>query len=328
MDAISPLLSPDDIRIAARRIAPFAIRTPLIENAALNERVGGRILLKAEGFQRTGSFKFRGAYNRICQLKSPVSEKGVVAYSSGNHAQGVAHAAQLMGVPSTIAMPDDTPEIKRRNTQDFGAEIVLFDRDGQDRVELARQLAQERQATIVPPFDDPDIIAGQGTCGLEIIEEARNRKLDVDALLVCHGGGGLAAGISTIVSESSPDTKIYAVEPEDFDDLGRSLASGQIVPNEKGSGSICDALLSRQPGDLTFPINKQLLAGALAVSDDDVRTAVRYAFEVLKLVVEPGGAVALAALLSGRFSCDGHTVAVTLSGSNVDPALYAEIVSG
>ena len=327
MDVPSPSLSPEDIRAAARRIAPYAIRTPLIENAALNARTGGRILLKAEGFQRTGSFKFRGAYNRICQLKPPTAENGVVAYSSGNHAQGVAHAAELMGIPSVIAMPNDTPAIKQRNTKNHGADVVLFDRDRQDRQVLAEQLAKERQAIIVPPFDDPDIIAGQGTCGLEIIEEAKNRGLEIDALLICHGGGGLAAGIATIVATESPDTMLYGVEPEDFDDLKRSLESGRIEHNERGSGSICDALLSRQPGDLTFPINKHRLAGAFAVSDDNVREAVRYAFDVLKLVVEPGGAVALAAILTGQLSCEGRTVAATLSGSNVDPGLFSEIIS-
>ncbi len=326
MDSTVPSVSAEDIRAAARRIAPYAIRTPLIESSALNARTGGRVLLKAEGFQRTGSFKFRGAYNRICQLKPPVAGRGVVAYSSGNHAQGVAHAAQLMGIPSTIAMPDDTPQIKQRNTHGYGADIVLFDRDRQDRQELAQQLAAERQATVVPPFDDLNIIAGQGTCGLEIAEQAKNRGCEIDALLICHGGGGLAAGISTIVAAESPNTELYGVEPEDFDDLKRSLASGQIEHNEKGTGSICDALLSRQPGDLTFPINKQRLAGAFSVSDDDVREAVRYAFEVLKLVVEPGGAVALAAILTGQLVCEGRTVAATLSGANVDPELFSEII--
>ena len=315
-----------DVRAAAQRIKGRAVRTPLLNSAALDERTGGRILLKAENLQRTGSFKFRGAYNRISQIDASSAEAGVVAFSSGNHAQGVAAAAALAGLPSTIVMPTDSPAMKLRNTRGYGATVVEYDRATEDRQAIAESIAAEKGAVIVPPFDDVDIIGGQGTVGLEIAEQAKQLGLVPDAVLVCYGGGGLTSGVSIAIHDACPDAKLYAVEPAGFDDLARSLASGNLETNERLSGSICDALLSPSSGEMTFSINRRLLSGGLVVTDDEVREAVAYAFETLKLVVEPGGAVTLAAILSGKIDCRGKVVAATLSGGNVDAALFCDIV--
>ena len=312
---------------AARQIAGEAVRTPLLEYPALNARVGGRVLIKFEGAQRTGSFKFRGAYNRLSRLTAAERAQGVVAWSSGNHAQGVAAAARLLGVPATIVMPSDAPAIKIRNTRGHGAEILLYDRASQSREDIARALVAERGAVLVPSFDDPHIIAGQGTVGLEIMEQAVERGAAVEQLLACCGGGGLIAGIATAVTERAK-VAVYSVEPQAFDDTARSLASGERETVAAGATSICDALLTPQPGELTFAINRRLLAGGLSVSDEEVREAMRFAFDSLKLVTEPGGAVALAAVLAGRLPLEGRTTAVTISGANVDPAAFAAIIDG
>ncbi|WP_088183716.1 threonine ammonia-lyase [Sphingobium sp. Z007] len=323
-----PAITIDDIIDAARIIAPAAVRTPLLENHALNDRVGRRVLIKFEGVQRTGSFKFRGAYNRLARLDAQQRTAGVVAWSSGNHAQGVAAAAQLLAMPATIVMPADAPAIKLANTRALGAGIVTYDRHTESREEIATALAQDRGATLVPSFDDPFIIAGQGTAGLEILDQAAEAGVTPGQILVCCGGGGLTAGIATAVKARAPAIALYAVEPAGFDDTARSLASGireSIAPDAR---SICDALMSPSPGAMTFPINQALLSGGLVVSDDQVRDAMRFAFAALKLVVEPGGAVALAAMLSDLAPpCDGATV-IVLSGSNVDPAAYAAIIGG
>jgi threonine dehydratase len=316
-----------EIEAAAKRLSGLAVRTPLLEVPALNERIGGRVLVKAETLQRTGSFKFRGAYNKISQIPEAARPRGVVAYSSGNHAQGVAAAAALLGVPATIVMPADAPAIKIENTRAFGAEVVIYDRDTESREAVAEALSAEREATLVRPFDDPDIIAGQGTCGLEIAQQAQALGARLDAALVCCGGGGLTAGTATALVALSPETKVYSVEPEAFDDTARSLAAGRRVGNELGAGSFCDALLAPMPGELTFAINNRLLAGGLAVSDQEVADAMIFAFRVLKLVVEPGGAVALAALLAGRYEARGLTVAITLSGGNVDSDTFAQVLA-
>jgi threonine dehydratase len=316
----------DDVEDAARVIAPAAVRTPMLENAALNDRAGRRVLLKFEGAQHTGSFKFRGAYNRLARLDAEQRAAGVVAWSSGNHAQGVAAAARMLGVPATIVMPSDAPAIKLSNTRALGAEVVPYDRHRESREAIATALAAQRGATLVPSFDDPFIIAGQGTAGLEILEQAAEAGADVGQILVCCGGGGLSAGIATAVSARSPGTVVYTVEPAGFDDTARSLESGVREAVAPDARSICDALLSPGPGTLTFPILRALAAGGLVVTDDQVRDAMRFAFATLKLVVEPGGAVALAAVLAGLAPpCAGATV-VVLSGSNVDPADYAAIV--
>lgn len=316
----------DDILDAARIIAPAAVRTPLLENDALNDRVGRRVLLKFEGAQRTGSFKFRGAYNRLARLDARERAAGVVAWSSGNHAQGVAAAARLLDIPATIVMPADAPAVKLANTRALGAEIVTYDRHTESREEIATALSQDRGATLVPSFDDPWIIAGQGTAGLEILDQAAEAGAQIGQILVCCGGGGLTAGIATAVKARKPGIAIYTVEPAGFDDTARSFVSGVRESVSPAARSICDALMAPSPGAMTFPINLALLSGGLVVTDDQVREAMRFAFSTLKLVVEPGGAVALAAMLNDLApSCEGASV-VVMSGSNVDPAAYAAII--
>jgi threonine dehydratase len=323
-----PLPTFADIEDARKRLAGHAVQTPVVESHHLNEIARGRILIKAENLQRTGSFKFRGAWNRISRLDRTTSKGGVVAYSSGNHAQGVAAAAQLRGLPALIVMPADTPEIKKANTRSYGAEVVTYDRATESREEIAGRLARERSAVMVPPFEDPYIIAGQGTVGLELAEQAASLGVGLDAVLTGSSGGGLAAGISLAIETKSPSTKVYVVEPEGFDDYGRSLRSGERERNAKATGSICDALLAPEPGRLTFAINRSRLAGGLAVSETEVRRAVRYAFERLKLVIEPGGAVSLAAILAGKIETRDRVMGIVASGGNVDAGLFAEIIAG
>lgn len=317
----------EDIREAAGRIAKEAVLTPLLSSPALDAEVGATVLLKAETLQRSGSFKFRGAYNRLSMLTPEERRAGVVAWSSGNHAQGVAAAARIVGAQATIVMPSDAPAIKVENTRNYGAEVVFYDRYTQSREQISFALAQDRGAVVVPSFDDPFIIAGQGTVGLEIAEQAAAAGHSLDAFLCCCGGGGLIAGSATALNALSPQTRMYSVEPQAFNDTARSLAAGTRLSNPPDARSICDALLTPEPGELTFPINMSLLAGGLSVTDDDVRHAMSYAFRVLKLVVEPGGVVALAALLAGKIDLRGQTVAVVLSGGNVDPALFADVLS-
>ena len=317
-----------DIRRAADRIRAVAVRTPLIENPALNARASGRVLVKPESLQRTGSFKIRGAYNRLAQLSDAEREAGVVAWSSGNHAQGVAAAAQLLGIHAAIVMPHDAPAIKRDNTLGFGAEIVGYDRYTEVRETIGERLARERGATLVPSYDDPHVIAGQGTVGLECIEQASERNAALDQLLICVSGGGLAAGIATAFDALSPKTALYSVEPAGFDDHARALGGEHAATNAPDARSICDALQAPTPGDVTFPINRRLLQGGIVVSDAEVRDAMRFAFEELKLVVEPGGAVALAAVLSGRIETRDRTTGVIISGGNVDRELMAMILGG
>ena len=315
-----------DVEAAASRLAGKAIVTPLIENPLLNERIGGRVLIKPEVLQRTGSFKFRGAYNTISRLSAEAKQHGVVAYSSGNHAQGVAAAAQLLGIPATIVMPSDAPRIKIDNTKHYGAKLIHYDRFSESREEIAQEVMERTGAFLIRPYDDPNIIAGQGTCGLEIGRQAAALGVTPDAVLFCCGGGGLSSGSALALAEISPASEIYTVEPEGFDDTARSLAAGHRVSIEDGQRSICDALLTPTPGRLTFDLNRKFLAGGLVVSDSEVRDAVRVAFRILKLVVEPGGAVCLAAVLNGRLPVAGRTTAIVLTGGNVDPATYAEII--
>lgn len=315
-----------DIEAAARRLDGYAIKTPAIESPALNERSGGRVLIKVECLQRTGSFKFRGAWNCISQLDPTATPGGVVAFSSGNHAQGVAAAAQIKGLPALIVMPADTPEIKKSNTRGYGAEVVTYDRATGNREEIAARYVRERDAVLVPPFENPHIIAGQGTAGLELADEAARLGVHLDGVLVCCSGGGLAAGIALAMAAKSPATRVHTVEPEGFNDYARSLRSGSREKNAVASGSICDALLSIQPGEMTLAINRSLLAEGLVVSDAEAAEAMRFAFEVLKIVVEPGGAVALAAVLAGKLPTTGRTIGIILSGGNADPALFAKIL--
>lgn len=317
-----------DVFAAARRLAQQAIVTPAISNPVLNERIGATVVIKAETLQVGGAFKFRGAYNRLSQLDAEQRSRGVVAWSSGNHAQGVAAAAKRVGTRAVIVMPDDTPSIKIENTQRFGAGIVRYDRYSQDREQIGRDLAREMNAIVVPPYDDPHIIAGQGTTALELAAQTRallNRDLDV--LMAPCGGGGLVAGCALALSAVSPRTAIYAVEPAGFDDTARSLQSGQRESNAPGARTICDALMPPRPGALTYPINREHLHGGLVVSDNEVLDAIAFAWRELKLVVEPGGCVALAALLHGKLDVRGKTVGIVLSGGNVEPAVYCEALA-
>jgi threonine dehydratase len=315
-----------DLLAARRRLGTLACRTPLIEHPALNARVGGRVLLKAENLQRVGAFKFRGAYNKVAQVDKAAFPGGVVACSSGNHAQGVAAAATLLGLRSAIVMPADAPRLKIERTRAFGAEVVTYDRVKEDRDAIALELCESRRAAFVHPFDDFDVIAGQGTAGLEMMEQAEAIGAVPDIVMVGVSGGGLISGISIAVKEKSPSTVIYSVEPAGFDDLARSLKSGTHERNAALSGSICDALLAVTPGEITFEVARRNLAGGLVVTDEEAKAAVRYAFQELKLVVEPGGAVSLAAILAGKLPLQGKTVAAVLSGGNIDPSLFAEII--
>ncbi len=300
--------------------------TPLIEHPALNAISGARVLLKAENLQRVGAFKFRGAYNKIAQLDKADFPGGVVACSSGNHAQGVAAAATLRGLRSAIVMPADAPRLKVDRTKAFGGEVVSYDRTKDDRDAIARELCASRGAAYVHPFDDPDVIAGQGTVGLEIMEQAEAMGAVPDIVLVGASGGGLISGVSIAVKQMHPAAEIWSVEPAGFDDLARSLRKGERERNPALSGSICDALMSVTPGELTFAMLKTNLAGGISVTDEEARAAVRYAFRELKLVLEPGGAVSLAAILAKKLPIEGKTVAAVLSGGNIDPSLFSEII--
>ncbi len=323
-------LSPPDfseIEAAAERIAPACIVTPLLEAPALNARIGGRLLIKAEGLQRTGSFKLRGAYNRLAQLSDDERQRGVIAYSSGNHGQAVAAAARLLGTTAVVVMPVDAPAAKIRKTQGHGAEVVFYDRYRDDREAITLGLAAARGLVLVPPYEDRRIIAGAGTLAREVFQQAAAMGATLDAFLVCCSGGGLTAGCALALEALSPVTAVYAVEPAAFDDLARSLAAGERLTNDVTAHSLCDSLMAATTGALTFSINRRLLAGALSVSDEEVVAAMAAAFDELGLVVEPGGAVALAAVLSGRLDARGKSVAVALTGRNVDRTVAAKLLS-
>lgn len=315
-----------DVTAAAARLEGLAVRTPLVWNPALDQAVGGRVYVKAECLQRTGSFKFRGAYNALAKLSEAQRENGVVAFSSGNHAQGVAEAARLLGCPAKIVMPADAPAIKAEGVRARGAEVISYDRETENREEIAARLAAETGAALIPSFDHPDVIAGQGTTGLEVFEALAEMEASPDQLICCVSGGGLIGGIALAGEAMSPDTKIHAAEPEGFDDHARSLDSGRRETNAKTGGSLQDALLAPRPGAITFAINQRLLAGGAAVSDAEALDAVKFAFHTLKLVLEPGGACALAALLTGRIDGRGRTTVVIASGGNVDPAVFTRAI--
>jgi threonine dehydratase len=317
----------DDVLAAAGRLAGIARRTPLLADTALDELCGGRVLLKVETLQRTGSFKIRGAYNRLVQLDDRGRRAGVVAFSSGNHAQGVAAAARLLGIQATIVMPADAPRAKLENTRALGAELILYDRARESREQIAAQLAAERGATLVPAFDDPDVIAGQGTVGLELMQQAGEYGLTPDQVLIGCSGGGLASGSALAIRALSPGTEVQCVEPEGFDDTRRSLEAGRRLANAPGVCSICDALMSPSPGVLNFALMRELLAGGVAVSDAEVLDAMAWGFRHLRLVIEPGGAVALAAVLAGKLPLAGRTTAIVLTGGNVDAATFAEAIA-
>ncbi len=326
-DLPTPCPTFGDVEAAAARLDGIATRTPLIRSAVLDECTGARVLLKAETLQRTGSFKFRGAYNAVSRLSDAARARGIVACSSGNHAQGVAAAAGLFQAPATIVMPTDAPALKRQRTEALGGRIVSYDRASGDRDRIAADLVEETGGTFVAPYDNRDVISGQGTAGLELVRQAEVMGLVPDMVLTPCGGGGLTAGLALALSELAPQAKLMTVEPEGFDDHARSFRSGHREHNQAKSGSVCDALLAERPGELTFAVNQPRVTEGLVVSDEEALAAVAYAWHTLKLVVEPGGAVALAALLSGRIDSRGRTVAVVLSGGNADPDVYARAVA-
>ena len=314
------------VRDAARQIAGQAVRTPLIESPALNALTGGRILLKAENLQRAGAFKFRGAWNRISRLTDAEKARGVVAYSSGNHAQAVAAAAQILGIEAIIVMPADSPKVKVEGVIAFGGEVRMYDRYTESREAIGEEIAASRGSVLVRPFDDPFVIEGQGTIGLEIVDQAKAVGVaPLDQLVCGASGGGLIAGINLTMAALAPLAPVIGVEPQCYNDTQLSLAAGERRTHAPAPGTICDALMTDRPGELTFPINRRV-DRVETVSDAEVAAAVAYAFKVLKQVVEPGGAVSLAAVLAGKIETRDRTTAVILSGGNVDPALFAAII--
>jgi threonine dehydratase len=315
------------IKAAAARLAGVAAATPLLENAELNDLAGGRVLLKCETLQHRASFKFRGAYNKIAQLSAEERRRGVLAWSSGNHAQGVAAAGKLLGAPTVIVMPKDAPAIKVERVAADGAEIVRYDRRLEDREAIGRRIAADRGLSIAPPYDDPDIIEGQGTLAMEAVAQARAVDAAFDAFIVPCGGGGMSAGCALALEALSPATQMWIAEPEHYDESWASIAAGKKIRADISRPTLCDAIATPTPGDLPFAVMRRLVRGGASVSDGDVKGAIAFAFRYLKLVVEPGGAAALAAVLSGKIETKGKTVGVVLSGGNIDGALFAEILA-
>lgn len=311
------------IRAAATRIRGHALRTPLLNSGFLDEIAGRRVWIKPECLQHTGSFKFRGGYSALSALDPTIRANGVIAFSSGNHAQGVALAARMHGTSAVIIMPSDAPQLKIDNTRAYGAEVVLYKRGSEDRDEIGDRLSRERGLTLVKPFDEPEVIAGQGTTGLEIAEDANAMGITNADVIVCCGGGGLTSGIALALEADAPTLRVRPAEPEGFDDVARSLRSGNIENNAASSGNICDAIITPRAGDLPFPIMKRLCGPGLVISEDEALSAMAQAFLRLKLVAEPGGAAALAAALYRRDEIQGDDVIVTVSGGNVDPAMFA-----
>ncbi|WP_340108400.1 threonine/serine dehydratase [Pikeienuella sp. HZG-20] len=320
-------LNESDIHAAAARLKGAARVTPLLESDTLNILAGRRVLVKAEALQRTGSFKFRGAWNALSALAPEARAKGVIAYSSGNHAQGVALAAKLHGAPAVIIMPSDAPQAKIAGTRGYGAEVVLYERQTEDREAIGERLALERGLTLVRPFDEPLVIAGQATCGLEIAEQAAAAGVERADVLVCCGGGGLTSGVALALESAAPGLRARPAEPVGFDDTARSLRTGRRERNDGGQSSICDAIVTPSPGELTFPIMRRLCGPGLAVGDEEVRCAMATAWKHLKIVAEPGGVVALAAVLFRREEIAGDAVICTVSGGNVDPSIFAAALS-
>jgi threonine dehydratase len=323
---MTALPTADDVLAAAARIAPYIVHTPMLRSARLDALTGGRILIKPEVLQRTGAFKLRGATNALLCLNPAERSRGVVTYSSGNHGQAIACAGHALGVAATVVMPADAPAIKRDSTAFWGATIIPYDRAAENREAIAAEIATRTGATLIPPYEHKHVIAGQGTMALELAQDAAAAGLRLDALLVPTGGGGLIAGCALALSRVSPQTAIYSAEPEHWDDTARSLASFRRETNDLSGSEFCDALLTPIPGELTFSINRRLLAGGLVATEAQIVEAMRFAAAALKLVTEPGGAVALATLLAGRFDARGKTVGVVLSGGNVDAADFADIL--
>ena len=317
-----------DIELAAKRLDGYAVKTPVLESERINSRLNCRVLIKAENLQRTGSFKFRGAFNMISSLTDNQKKSGVVAFSSGNHAQGVARAARILKIESTIIMPSDAPKVKIDNTRDDGANIILYNRTDANRVEIAEEIIKKTGAILVPPYDAPEIMAGQGTLGLEFCDQVKNQNTKLNYLLAPCSGGGLISGNAIALKERSQNTLIYCVEPEGYDDTALSLKSGKRQYIKPELNSFCDALLIETPGKLTFKTNKKLLAGGLVVTQAETAKAMQTAFEEYKIIVEPGGAVALAAILSGKIDTEGEVVGIVCSGGNIDASTFKDVLDG
>lgn len=315
-------VSLDDIRRAAPLLKGIVRRTPVLENAEVNTMLGGRLLLKAENFQRTGAFKIRGAYHRILNMTQAERARGAVTYSSGNHALGVARAARILGSSAIIVMPVDAPEAKMQAVRTLGAQIVTYDRDTEDYSDVVTRIQAETGRIEVPPSAHLQVLAGAGTAALELLEDTD----PLDAVIVPCGGGGITAATATVMAQTSPDTQVFAAEPELFDDTRRSLLAGKRLANPKGIRTICDAIMTPMPGAMTFPINHALLAGAITASDKEVREAMRFAFEHFKIVTEPGAVVGLAAILSGRVAITGRTVATIITGGNISSTRFATLL--
>ncbi|MFF0200703.1 pyridoxal-phosphate dependent enzyme [Streptomyces sp. NPDC005017] len=323
MTATTPVVTLEDVRAAAARIEGVAHRTPVLRSRTLDALVGGEVFLKCENFQRVGAFKFRGAYHAASRLTPQQLARGIAAYSSGNHAQAVALAARELGTTAVIVMPEDAPRSKRAATEGYGAEIVTYDRYTGDRVALAEALAAERGLTLIPPYEHPDIIAGQGTAALELLSETG----ELDTLVVPVGGGGLIAGSATAAKGLHPGIRVVGVEPEEGDDTKRSLAAGHRV-SIPVPHTIADGQALHTPGELTFSVNRRLVDDIALVGDDEIRAAMRFAFERLKIVLEPSGATPLAALLAGRTAGPSGRTGVILSGGNIDADRFAELCAG
>ncbi|MGX9351057.1 threonine ammonia-lyase [Shimia sp. W99] len=318
----------DMIRAAARRLDGHARRTPLLSSPFLDDIAGRRVLVKPECLQHTGSFKFRGGWSAVSALDPETRKRGVIAFSSGNHAQGVALAAAQHGAPAVIIMPNDAPQLKIDNTRALGAEVVLYDRPGgESREAVGDRISSERGLTLIRPYDEPQVIAGQGTTGLEIAEQARAEGVETGDVLICCGGGGLTSGIALALEADAPGLRARPVEPEGFDDVARSLISGGIETNNRQSGSLCDAIITPAPGEITFPIMSRLCGPGLVVTEEEALRAVALAFKRLKIVVEPGGAVALAAALFHADKIEGDAVIAVCTGGNVDADLFADTIT-
>ncbi len=320
---LNPPVTLDDVRKAARALSGVVIRTPLLENQDVNAMLGGRLLLKAENMQRTGAFKIRGAYHRMLGLSEAERRRGAVTYSSGNHALGLARAARIMGSSAVIVMPSDAPAAKQVAVRAMGANIINYDRDTQESADVVAQVIAQTGRVEVPPSAHPQILAGAGTAALELLEDAGG---PVDAVLVPCGGGGLTAATALVMAEAAPGLQVYAAEPDLFDDTRRSLAAGERLANPKGRRTICDAIMTPIPGEMTFNINRALLAGGVTATDSEVQDALRFAYEHFKIVAEPGAVVGLAAILNGQIPIADRTVATFITGGNIDPARFAALL--
>ena len=321
------VLTTDEIDKAYERIQSLIIKTPLISNDIINNNTNSKVYFKLENLQKTGSFKIRGASNKISQLSNEEKSKGIISYSSGNHGQAVACVSNYYGIPATIVMPKNAPKIKIENTKKYGAEVILYDPLYENREKITLEISLKENKKIIKPYDDLDIIAGQGTVGKEIVEQLKMENIKPDIYLCCCGGGGLISGSSLYLKHHHPDIKNYSVEPEAFNDTQLSLENKKIISNKKSSQSICDALLVPQPGSITFPINQNTLSGGLTVSDLDVKNTIIQLAENLKIITEPGGAVAAAALLFNKIEIKNKNVVVMISGSNIDYSFFSSIIA-